>query len=463
MRFSPDCPKRPGHLPWATIVLAGVALIVAVTGMPAATAATLIETDNTANDAVNNPRIVDHAVGSAKLRDRPVGNVTLRSDAFGPRILRGGAVTVGNGLARTPPMGWNGYNHYSRAVTASIVRAQARSLVSSGMKAAGYTYVNLDGGWNLLHRNAHGALRADPRKFPHGIAPLAAYVHSLGLKFGIYASVGKTNCARTAAGSWRHYRQDAKTFASWGVDFVKVDWCNVPRFPGMTAEQVARMLFGRFGRALRSASRPMLYSLSTNRPALAAWTWAPSVGNMWRTTRDIKDRYASMLAHLALNAQHARAAGPGGWNDPDMLEVGNGGMTRREDRAEFSLWAEMAAPLIAGNDLTRMSAATRRTLTNQAIIAVDQDRLGRQGHILANANGHWVLAKPLVNGARAIVLFNQTDQSTVISTTAPRVGLPAATSYRVTRLWEHITTTTTGTIREKVAPHSASVLRVSPS
>src|SRR5262249_42523765 len=155
----------------------------------------------------------------------------------------------------------------------------------------------------------------------------AAYVHSLGLKFGIYTTLGTTNCAHTAAGSWGHYQQDTKAFASWGVDFVKVDWCAVPReqFPGMTAAQVARALYGQFGDALRSTGRPMLYSLATNRRTLAAWTWAPSVGNMWRTTRDIKDNYARMLARFVPNAHHYRAADTGGWNDPDMLEVGNDG------------------------------------------------------------------------------------------------------------------------------------------
>jgi alpha-galactosidase len=369
-----------------------------------------------------------------------------------------------NGLAPTPPMGWNGWNHYGRGVTASIVEAQARAIVSSGMKAAGYTYVNLDGGWDLLQRNAQGKLQPDATKFPFGIASLAAYVHSVGLKFGIYTSVGRTNCSHTAAGSFGHYRQDAATFASWGVDYVKVDWCNVPmsQFPGMTAEQVAQTLYSRFGSALRSTGRPMLYSMSTNRPRLAAWTWAPNVGDMWRTTRDINDSYASMLTHFAENAQHYKAAGPGGWNDPDMLEVGNGGMTQTEDRTEFSLWAEMAAPLLAGNNLTAMSAATLVTLTNPDLVAVDQDRLGRQGQTVANSHGHWVLTRPLADDARAVVLFNQTDQSASISTTARRVGLPAAPLYRVAHLWSHTTTTTTGSITADLAPHAVAMFRVTP-
>ncbi|MBO0883933.1 MAG: glycoside hydrolase family 27 protein, partial [Mycobacterium sp.] len=250
--------------------------------------------------------------------------VTAVVAAFGffVRPLASNTDAVDNGLALTPPMGWNGFHYYVRDVTASIVEAQARALVSSGMKAAGYAYVNLDGGWDLLDRDAQGQLQPDPRKFPDGIKPVAAYIHSLGLKFGIYASLGTTNCAQSAAGSWGHYQQDADTFASWGVDFVKVDWCAVPmdQFPGMTAEQVAQTLYGQFGDALRSAGRPMLYSLSTNTAKLAAWTWAPSVGNMWRTTGDVTDSYATMLGNFRSNATHYGAAGPGGWNDPDMLE-----------------------------------------------------------------------------------------------------------------------------------------------
>lgn len=218
-----------------------------------------------------------------------------------------------NGLALTPPMGWNGYNFYSRNVTASIVEAEARALVSSGMKAAGYDYVNLDGGWDLLTRNADGQLQPDPSKFPDGIKPVADYVHSLGLKFGIYTSVGLTNCAETSAGSYGHYQQDADTFASWGVDYVKVDWCNVPtdQFPGLTSQQIAEKLYGEFGKALAADGRPMVYSMSTNTPTLQAWTWAQHVGNLWRTTGDISDTYAGMLSNFTQNVQYYQSARPG--------------------------------------------------------------------------------------------------------------------------------------------------------
>lgn len=420
----------------AASTLAGLALVVL---SPAADLGSLGDQDERFASAV-----ADHV-------DRGV------DDDTGARVL-----AAKDGVAQVPPMGWNGFNHYGRDVTASIVAAQARVLVSSGMKAAGYDYVNLDGGWDLLERDPDGQLQPDTSKFPDGIPSIAAYVHSLGLKFGIYTSIGRTNCARTAAGSYGNYRRDAATFASWGVDFVKVDWCNVPmaEFPGMTEEQVAESLYGRFAHALAVAGRPMLYSLSTNGAELAAWRWAPRLGNMWRTNRDLEDRHHSMVANFVSNAPHYRAAGPGGWNDPDMLQVGNGGMTWREDRAEFSLWAEMAAPLLAGNDLTSMSAVTRTTLTNRAVIAVDQDRLGRQGHVVAHAHGHWVLTKPLSNGARAVVLFNQTDQPAVLTTTARRVGLRDADAYRETNLWRHTTRRIAGTIVARVAPRAAAMFLV---
>ncbi|MBO0863509.1 MAG: alpha-galactosidase [Mycobacterium sp.] len=374
------------------------------------------------------------------------------------------AGAVDNGLALTPPMGWNGFNHFTRNVTASIVEAEARTIVSSGMKADGYDYVNLDGGWDLLQRSADGQLQPDPAKFPDGIKPVADYVHSLGLKFGIYTAVGTTNCAGTSAASFGHYQQDVDTFASWGVDYVKVDWCAVPSFPGMTAEQVAQMLYGQFGDALRASPRPMLYSLSTNAgAALQPWTWAPSVGNLWRTTGDVADNYNSMVTNFQLTAPLDQFAGPGAWNDPDMLEVGNGGMTAAEDQSQFSLWAEMAAPLIAGNDLSTMSAATQDILTNRDVIAVDQDPLGKQGHVLTSAGGHWVLNKPLANGDHAVLLFNQTGTPAMISTTATQIGLGKATDYTLRDLWQHTTTETTGTIAGEVPAHAVVMYRVAPN
>lgn len=386
------------------------------------------------------------------------------------------ALALDNGLARTPPMGWNGYNHFSRNVTASIAEAEARAIVSSGMKAVGYTYVNLDGGWDLLQRSAAGALQPDPAKFPDGIKPLADYVHSLGLKFGIYASAGTTNCAGTTAGSYGHYRQDAETFAAWGVDYVKFDYCAIPYqdYPGLTRAQIGQLLSTQMGQALAATGRPMVYDVNDS-IALAThaedWTWAPKVANLWRVLPDIKDNYASMVSTFCgcnvpaqswSDVQLYPYARPGAWNDPDVLEVGNGGMTTTEDRSEFSLWAEMAAPLIAGNDLATMSAATRQILTNRAVIAVDQDPLGKQGYPVASAGNHWVLTKPLAGGDRAVLLFNETGTPAVITTSARQAGLPTAPAYVLRDLWRHAVTKTVGLITAQVPAHAIVMYRVTP-
>jgi alpha-galactosidase len=375
-----------------------------------------------------------------------------------------GYVPPGRGLALTPPMGWNGYNRFGRNVSAALIEAEARMLVASGMKAAGYTYVNLDGGWNVLRRSAAGILVPNPELFPHGIRPVAHYLHSLGLRFGIYASAGLRNCAGTSAGSFGHYRQDAATFAAWGVDYVKLDWCWIPfrRYPGLTHPQVSELLAVQMGRALDATGRRILYDINnTNWRLDHTWSWARPLANMWRTTSDIRTGYMSMVEHFTANVSHFRRAGPGGWNDPDMLEVGNPGMSLNEQRTEFSLWSEMAAPLIAGNDLTTMPAAVGSILTNRAVIAVDQDRLGRQGYVVSHRDGQWVLTKQLSGGARAVVLFNESGSAAIISASAAELGLPAAAAYTLRDLWSGALTWSTGTVRARVPAHGVVMYRVS--
>jgi alpha-galactosidase len=368
------------------------------------------------------------------------------------------------GLAETPPMGWNGYNHFHLEVTAATVEAEARALVSSGMKAAGYTYVNLDGGWDLRWRDARGALQPDPRKFPQGIRNVADYVHSLGLKFGIYTSAGTRNCAGTTAGSYGYYRPDAATFASWTVDYLKLDWCDIPyqNYPRMTHAQVSQMLARQMGGALAATGRAILYDVNdtTNDEP---WSWARGMANMWRTAPDSQDRYPNMLFSFTHNVSHHEQAGRSGWNDPDMLEIGNGGMSITEYQSQFSLWAEMAAPLIAGNDLTTMSASTRSILTNQAVIDVDQDPLSRQGYPVTSAGGHWVLAKPLADGDVAVVLFNETDKWATISTGVAQVGLARAPEYSLLNLWDGTATEATGVIAAAVPPHGVVMYRIAES
>ncbi|HET7465130.1 MAG TPA: glycoside hydrolase family 27 protein [Candidatus Dormibacteraeota bacterium] len=365
-------------------------------------------------------------------------------------------------LAPTPPMGWNGFNHFARTVTEATVEAEAQALVTSGMKAAGYAYVNLDGGWDLMQRDANGLLQPDPGKFPHGIKPVADYVHALGLHFGIYASAGSTNCAKTSAGSYGHYREDAATFAAWNVDYVKFDWCYIPfwAYPNMTHRQVSELLAQEMATAIESTNRQMLFDV--NDPMNDdPWIWARGMAHMWRTTQDSRDHWWSVTSQFKANVDHHAFAGPGGWNDPDMLEVGNGGMTTTEYQAQFSLWAEMAAPLIAGNDLVGMSPATRAILTNQDVIAVDQDPLGRQGYPVASSGGHWVLTKPLANGDRAVVLFNETNRGVTISTTVEQVGAGKAPQWAVLNLWDGTISQTGGPITAHVEPHGVVMFVVS--
>jgi alpha-galactosidase len=347
-------------------------------------------------------------------------------------------------LAPTPPMGWNSWNHFACDVNEQTIRETADAMVSSGMRDAGYRYVVIDDCWQVSRDNA-GTLVADPQRFPHGIKALADYVHSKGLLFGIYTDAG-TNTCQGRPGTLGHEVQDARTFAAWGVDYVKEDWCHARGLDAPTQ-------YRKFRDALTHTGRPIVLSLCEwgyNQP----WDWAPKIGQLWRTTDDIEDRWGSMLSNLDQSAQHAAVAGPGHWNDPDMLEVGNGGMTDDEYRAHFSLWAVMAAPLIAGNDLRSMSDATRAILTNHEVIAVDQDTLGAQGMLVSEGPPDLqVWAKPLRDGSRAILLFNRSDTSAKITASFHRAGL-YGDSATVHDLWSHQDLGTFGgSFATTVAPH----------
>ena len=373
-----------------------------------------------------------------------------------------GAVTP-NGLAAVPPMGWNDWYSFTCNVNERLVEQSAQAMVASGMKAAGYRYVNIDDCWLARQRDASGNLQADPVKFPDGIAAVADYVHSLGLELGIYEDVGTATCAGYP-GSYGHDQQDADTFASWGVDFVKVDWCNVPfgDFPGMSQQQVAKQLYTRYSQALAASGRPMVFSVCEWNPGLAPWTWAPPISNMWRSNNDYGDSWGQVLANLDQEAPLAGYAGPGHWNDPDILQVGRGGMTTAEDQAHFSAWSMLSAPLLAGNDLRTMPAATRAILTNQEVIALDQDSLGAEATRLSHNGDADVWVKQLANGDRAVMLLNRGSTPLDISTTAQATGLPDAGAYAVRDLWAHTTRETAGTITASVPAGSAMLYRVSP-
>ncbi|MFG2043560.1 glycoside hydrolase family 27 protein [Dactylosporangium sp. NPDC048998] len=367
-----------------------------------------------------------------------------------------------NGLARTPPMGWNDYNAHGLDVTEDVIRHSADLLVTSGLRDAGYVYVNVDDGWMAGSRDAGGNLRADPARFPHGIRALADYVHARGLRLGVYADAGVRTCGGLP-GSLGHERQDARQFAAWGVDYLKYDNCYAGPGCDQTScdhgdEVAARERYAAMRDALADAGRPIVFSLC-NWGAERVWAWGPGYGNLWRTTADLAPTYASLLAVFHATVGLGGYAGPGGWNDPDMLEVGNG-MTATEDRAELSLWAAMAAPLIAGADLATAGAATLADLANPGVIAVDQDPLGRPARLISAAGGLDVLARPLANGDVAVVLFNETGTAATITTGAARAGAPAAARYTLHDLWAGTTATTTGPIAATVPAHGAAMFRV---
>jgi alpha-galactosidase len=372
------------------------------------------------------------------------------------------AQALGNGLALAPPMGWNDWNAYGCNVSEQLVEQTALAMHNDGMQAAGYEYVNIDDCWMSSSRAANGDLVANPSKFPDGIAAVASYVHSLGLKLGIYEDAGTATC-QGYPGSDGHEQQDADLFASWGVDYLKYDWCNVPfsSFPGESHEQVAQTLYTRMSNALAAAGRPIVFSMCNGwDSSVQPWTWGTPVANLWRTTTDIQPNFSSMLSNFHVNVALASFAGPGAWNDPDMLEVGNG-MSATEDQSEFSLWAEMAAPLIEGSNLVSASSATLTILTNKAVIAVDQDSLGKQGTEVSSAGGLDVLAKPLANGDVSVALFNETGSTATISTTAAAIGKTGSSSYTLTNLWTGATSTTTAAISASVPSHGTVMLRVS--
>jgi alpha-galactosidase len=373
----------------------------------------------------------------------------------------GPALALGNGLALTPPMGFNDWNAYGCNVSEQLIEQTALAIHNNGMQAAGYQYVNIDDCWMASSRNASGNLVANSAKFPDGIAAVASYVHSLGLKLGIYEDAGTATCAGFP-GSYGHEQQDASLFASWGVDYLKYDWCNIPfsSFPGQSHQQVAQTLYTRMRDALAASGRSIVFSMCNGwDSSVQPWTWAAPVSNLWRTTTDIQANFGSMLNNFHINVGLAADAGPGAWNDPDMLEIGNG-MSVTEDQSEFSLWAEMAAPLIEGSNLTSASSTTLSILTNRAVIAVDQDSLGKQGTEVSSSGGHDVLAKPLANGDVSVALFNETGSATTISTTAAAIGKTGSSSYTLTNLWTGATSSTTGTISASVPAHGTVLYRV---
>ncbi|WP_234376818.1 NPCBM/NEW2 domain-containing protein [Streptomyces sp. TP-A0356] len=366
---------------------------------------------------------------------------------------------LADGLALTPPMGFNNWNstHCRAEFNESMVKGIADLFVARGLKDAGYQYVNLDDCWALPSRDMNGRLVPDPVRFPNGIGAVADYVHSKGLKLGIYTSAGTKTCNSAGfPGALGHEYSDAQQFADWGVDYLKYDNCNNQ---GVDAKLRYTTMRDALKAAARTTGRPIVYSIcewGENKP----WEWASDVGHLWRTTGDISDTWGSMLSILKKNLTLAPYAGPGHWNDPDMLEVGNGGMTDTEYRTHFSMWSVMAAPLLIGSDLRKATRATFDILGNKEVIAADQDPLGRQGTVVSSEGGRWVVTKEMKDGSRTVALFNETGGAQRIATTAVDVGLPRAAAYSLRDLWQHRSYNTAGMIAATVPAHGTVLVRV---
>ena len=368
-------------------------------------------------------------------------------------------------------MGFNDWAHYGCNINQQLFVNTANELVATGLAKDGYRYVNIDDCWPAMSRNAQGQLVANPQLFPNGLKWLGDYLHARGLKFGIYEDAGTSTCGGYP-GSWDHFQQDAETFASWGVDYLKLDGCNVPSVPGQTAEQTYQYAYTEMSQALKATGRPIIFSESApayfyGSPGFTQiMSWIGHEGNLWRFGSDIADNWASVLTNYSQDNSYnlASYAGPGHWNDPDMLEVNNSGLTYTEQQSQFSLWAEMAAPLLISTDMTNLSQQALSILSNKAVIAVDQDPYGAQGTIVKTENNVDILAKPLANGDIAVVLFNKGDTPASAAITAHDAGFSVdAPAYLLDNLWTGQVTETSSVIAANIPAHGVVMYRVRPT
>lgn len=375
------------------------------------------------------------------------------------------------GLAKTPPMGWNTWNKFACNVDENLIRSAADALVSSGLRAAGYNYIVIDDCWHG-ERDSLGFIHPDAKRFPNGIKALADYIHSKGLKMGIYSDAGAKTCGGHP-GSRGHEYQDAIMYAKWGIDYLKYDWCDTE---GLKAEGAYTTMRD----ALHTAGRPIVFSMcewGTAKP----WTWAKDVGHLWRTTGDIyhcfdcEDKHVGwsswgMLQILDMQEGLRKYAGPDHWNDPDMMEVGNG-MSPSEDRAHFSMWCMLAAPLMAGNDIVNMSEDTKSILTNKEVIALDQDPLGVQGFKYSSKDSLETWFKPLSNGDWAVCFLNRTKKPQKVEFDWAKNDVKdeevskmdaafSTTTYGFKNLWGKEIGTTRRPYKTEVAAHGVVLLRL---
>ena len=404
------------------------------------------------------------------MRPRLLATVTLLLTAL---IALPAQAQAAPPLAPTPPMGFNNWARYECGVTEAIMVRNADALVSTGLAAKGYDTVTVDDCWMTRNRDAAGNLVTDTARFPRGMKWLADYVHGKGLKFGIYEDAGTLTCGGFA-GSWNHFQQDANLFAAFGVDYLKLDGCNVPSVSGQTREQTYRNAYSQMAQALANSGRAIVFSESA--PAYfqgsADWYtvlgWVAQFGQLWREGFDIAvhentNKWSSVLGNYGYNTPLSRYAGPNHWNDPDFLITGDG-LTDEESRSQVSLWSMMAAPLILSTDVAALTPAQVTIAGNADVIAVDQDPLGIQGGVVA-ANGTVdTLAKPLSGGARAVAMLNRGNTTTTATTSIAAIGYlgGAGCGFTLKNLWTGATSSTTGTISASVPPHGTVLFRITP-
>jgi alpha-galactosidase len=364
------------------------------------------------------------------------------------------------GLALTTPMGWNTWNTFGVNINENLIKETAEAMISSGMQEAGYKYIVLDDAWMAKERDAQGNLVPDSMKFPSGMKALGDFLHERGFKFGIYGCAGNKTCAGYPGGRGHEY-QDARTYASWDVDYLKYDWCNHG-----TAD--AKETYKTMRDALYAAGRPIVFSIcewGNNKP----WLWAKEIGHLWRTTGDITDCYDCQEVYamgwkyiLESQVNLGEYAGPDHWNDPDMLEVGNPGLSLAESRSHFSLWCILAAPLMAGNDVRKMSDEIRDILTSKEAIAINQDPLGKQGYQFMNQPGKEIWVKELSNGEWAMCFFNSGDNQMEIRVNWKHLSFLKGT-YQIRDLWQKkdIGTTNKNFVGQ-VASHDVALFKLTP-
>jgi alpha-galactosidase len=379
-------------------------------------------------------------------------------------------------LATTPYMGWDTYFALGGNYSESTILRQASQLVALGLERRDYRYVWLDVGWWHGSRNAAGQITVSSKQWPHGLAWLTRTLHAAGFLVGLYTDAGPNGCGGARQGSYGHYQQDVNTFAAWGFDAVKVDFCGGAEYH-LNPASAYSLFHGAI--AANATRRPMLLSIcdflqpeqyGEGRPivdesAFSSYSFGPTVGNSWRTDTDVglpgNVPFTDVLRNMDADAAAPQAAGPGHWNDPDYLGPGQG-MSAAQFRSQFSMWAMLAAPLMISDDLTKISSASLQAVQNTEVIGIDQDPAGVQGTLLSTSGNGQVWVKPLSDGSRAVALLNRGSSATFITTSARAVGLPSASSYALHNLWTHATSSTGGTISAYVPGGSTVLLRVAP-